>query len=1072
MSDRDHYSEDALVEQPAIALLDALGWTTVNAHHETFGPEGTLGRDNRGEVVLRYRLDEALRRLNPDASEEALGLAIDELTRDRTTLSLVQANREVYELLKDGVKVTYHDEEEGEVTEVVRVIEWDQDKVENNDFLLVSQLWVAGELYTRRADLVGFINGLPLLFIELKAAHRTLQDAYRKNLRDYKDTIPHLFHYNALIVLSNGGDSRVGSITAGWEHFSEWKRVESEEEEAAVSLERVLRGVAEPRRSLDIAENFVLFQEVQGGVVKIAAKNHQVLGVNNAIEAVQHVEANKGRLGVFWHTQGSGKSFSMVFFSQKVLRKMHGNWSFVVVTDRTDLDEQIYKTFVSTGAVGSEEEAQAGSGSHLRQLLREDHRYVFTLIQKFQTSDDAPYPTLSERDDVIVMVDEAHRTQYDTLAQNMRLALPNAAFLAFTGTPLLAGEEKTREVFGDYVSVYNFRQSIADEATVPLYYENRIPELQLKNENLNEDILRVIEEAGLDEEQERKLERLITRQYHLITRDDRLDRIAEDLVQHFLDRGYQGKAMVVSIDKATALRMYNKVQRAWEDEKERVQRELALLPVGDPAEEALRKRLAYMEETDMAVVVSQAQGEVADMAEKGIDILPHRRRIHEEDLETKFKNPDDPFRIVFVCAMWMTGFDVPNCSTIYLDKPLRNHTLMQTIARANRVYPGKQSGLIVDYVGVFRNLQEALALYGSGSGGGVEEGDTPVQNKTELLQELVREVERARAFLSEHGVDPEAIRAAEGFDRVRLLQDAVDALVATDTTKEAFLNLSRGVDALFKAVLPDPAAAEYGPLRKLLVVLAEGIRSLREPVDISEVLASIEEVLDRSISAEGYVIAEPGAALPDTTEDPAVPYRADGRVDLSEIDFDALRERFEQGHKHIEAEKLKARVQRKLRQMVRQNRARLDYLKRFQDMIENYNMGSQNVEAFFQQMLAFMQELGEEEQRPAREGLSEEELAVFDLIQPEGDLSEEDREAVKQVARETLAAVQKVLVLDWRKKQQARAGVRLAIRKALNKLPESYDRAAFMAAYDALYQHVYEAYPNVRERVYGRSAGA
>lgn len=1071
MRDRDDYSEDALVEQPAIALLGALGWTTVSARQETFGPDGTLGRDNRGEVVLRYRLDEALRRLNPEASEEALGLALDELLRDRTALSLVQANREVHALLKDGVKVTYHDDEEGDVTEVVRVIEWDPDRIAENDFLLVSQLWVTGELYTRRADLVGFVNGLPLLFIELKAAHRTLQDAYRKNLRDYKDTIPHLFHCNALIVLSNGRDTRVGSVTAGWEHFSEWKRVEREDEAAAVSLERALRGVAAPARLLDLVEHFVLFQEAQGGVVKIVAKNHQVLGVNNAIEAVRRVRENGGRLGVFWHTQGSGKSFSMVFFSQKVLRKLPGNWSFVVVTDRTDLDDQIYKTFVSTGAVASEEETQAASGAHLQRLLREDHRYVFTLIQKFQTADGSPYPVLSERDDVIVMVDEAHRTQYDTLAQNMRQALPNAAFLAFTGTPLLAGEEKTRAVFGAYVSVYNFRQSIEDRATVPLYYENRIPELQLTNENLNEDILRVIEEAGLDEEQERKLERLIGRQYHLITRDDRLDRIAKDIVQHFLGRGYQGKVMVVSIDKATAVRMYDKVRRVWEAEQERVRRELALLPVSDPAEEALQKRLAYLEGTDMAVVVSPSQGEVADMAEKGLDIRPHRRRMLEEDLETKFKKPDDPFRIVFVCAMWMTGFDVPNCSTIYLDKPLRNHTLMQTIARANRVYPGKQSGLIVDYVGVFRNLQEALALYGSGSGGGIEEGDTPVQDKAELLKELGRAVERARAFLEERGIRPDAIRGAEGFERVRLLQDAVDALVATDATKEAFLNLSRGVDALYKAVLPDPAATGYGPVRKLLLVLAEGIRALRGPVDVSEVLVAIEEVLDRSISAEGYVIKGPGAALSGVAGEPAVPYEADGRVDLSRIDFEALRRQFERGRKHIEIERLKARVQVKVQQMVRRNKARLNYLERFQAMIEAYNLGSQNAEAFFLQMLAFLHELSEEEQRPRREGLTEEELAVFDILcRPGVALSDADREAVKTVAREVLAAVKGVLVLDWRKKQQARAGVRLAIRRALNGLPERYSRAAFMEVYDALYQHVYEAYPNAGRSVYQTEA--
>ena len=1061
MRDRDDYSEDALIEQPALALLAELGWETVNAYHETFGPEGTLGRDNRGEVVLRYRLDEALQRLNPDASDEALALALEELTRDRAALSLAQANRDVYGLLKDGVKVAYHDPEEGEVTETVRVIEWDPEKVETNDFLLVSQLWVTGELYTRRADLVGFVNGLPLLFVELKAGHAKLFDAYRKNLRDYKHTIPHLFHYNVAIVLSNGGASRVGSVTAAWEHFSEWKRIADEDEAPMVSLERVLRGMAEPSRLLDLTENFVLFQEVQGGVVKIVAKNHQVLGVNNALAAVRGINGNQGRLGVFWHTQGSGKSFSMVFFSQKVLRTVPGNWSFVVVTDRTDLDDQIYKTFVSTGALTSAEEAQAGSGKHLQRLLGEDHRYVFTLIQKFRTDDGAPYPTLSERDDVIVMVDEAHRTQYDTLAQNMRLALPNAAFLAFTGTPLLAGEERTREAFGDYVSVYNFRQSIEDQATVPLYYENRVPEVQLTSDTLDEDVLRVIEEAGLDEEAEAKLERLIARQYHIITRDDRLATVADDIVSHFLGRGYLGKAMAVSIDKATALRLHDKVRAQWDAETERVRRDLALLPVGDSSEEALRERLQFLEETDMAVVVSQAQGEVADLAEKGLDIAPHRRRMMDEDLETRFKTPDDPLRLVFVCAMWMTGFDVPNCSTIYLDKPLRNHTLMQTIARANRVYPGKQSGLVVDYVGVFRNLQDALALYGTGSGGGVETGDRPVEDKAALVDELADAVREAEAFLQKQGIESTAIWDAAGFERVRLLQDAVDALVASDATTAAFRNLAREVNTLYKAVLPDPAAAAYGRLRKLLQVLAAGIRSLGDDVDLSAVLDRIGAVLDEAISAEGYVIADPSAP-PAGVADPAVPYESDGLVDLSVLDVDALMERFQSGRKHIETETLRRRVRRRLDQLVGQNRARMSYEHRFQELIEEYNLGSQNVDTFFQQLLAFMEDLSDEGERAQREGLSEGELTVFDILSEAGlPLNEKTRGEVKKVARAVLSTVQSSLVLDWRKKQQARAGVRLAIRKALNRLPESYDRAAFMAAYDALYQHVYEAYPNV-----------
>jgi len=618
-------------------------------------------------------------------------------------MSAVAANREIYHLLKNGVRIPVPDPEgDGETVEVVRVIDWDEPA--NNDFLLCSQFWVTGEMHTRRADLIGFVNGLPLLFIELKAAHRRLETAFTGNLRDYKDTVPHLFWPNALIILSNGSQSRVGSITAGWEHFAEWKKIGSEDEKGRVSLETMLRGICEPVRLLDLVENFALFQEVPGGLIKLTAKNHQYLGVNNALEALADIRQRDGKLGVFWHTQGSGKSVSMIFFAQKVMRKVPGNWTFVVVTDRQELDGQIYKNFASAGVV-TEGRAQAESSQHLRQLLSEDHRYIFTLIHKFRIPEE-----VSTRNDIIVITDEAHRSQYDTLALNMRTALPNASFLAFTGTPLIVGEEKTRQVFGDYISVYDFQQSVDDGSTVRLYYENRIPELQLVNENLNEDMERLLEEAELDETQEKKLERDFAREYHLITREDRLEAVAKDLVAHFTGRGFQGKAMMICIDKATAIRMYDKVKKYWGKKIAALQTEKdAAL---EENRSAIEESIARMKETDMAVVVSQGQNEIAEMKEKGLDIRPHRKRMVEEDLETKFKNPADPFRLVFVCAMWMTGFDVPSCSTLYLDKPMRNHTLMQTIARCNRVYPGKVSGLIVDYAGVFRNLEKALAIYG------------------------------------------------------------------------------------------------------------------------------------------------------------------------------------------------------------------------------------------------------------------------------------------------------------------------------------------------------------------------
>ena len=502
----------------------------------------------------------------------------------------------------------------------------------------------------------------------------------------------------------------------------------------------------------------------------------------------------------------------------------------------------------------SEKNVRAGSGEHLQQLLREDHRYLFTLIQKFHIENGQTYPVLSERSDIIVMTDEAHRSQYDVLALNMRNALPNAAFIGFTGTPLMAGEERTRQVFGDYVSIYNFKQSVDDQSTVPLYYENRIPELQLINPNLNNDMADVLENAMLDEDQESRLEREFSREYHLITRNDRLEKVAEDIVMHFLSRGYKGKAMVISIDKATAVKMYDKVSKYWSVHLAGLEAEWEDLSPADRETEdgqALKEKIDFMRSTDKAVVVSQGQNEIADMQAKGLNIQPHRKRMNEQDLATKFKDPDDPFRLVFVCAMWMTGFDAPSCSTIYLDKPMRNHTLMQTIARANRVFRDKVNGLIVDYIGVFRDLQKALAIYGSGTGGEAAEGEMPVQAKAALVEELRETIQSARDFLSLHGIDIDAIKDAEGFMVVKRLDDAVDELVSNDEIKREYLSRAKQVDRLFHAILPDVAANEFGPDRKAIVVIAQKIISLTLPPDITGVMGQVEDLLDELDRPEG-----------------------------------------------------------------------------------------------------------------------------------------------------------------------------------------------------------------------------
>ncbi len=1054
------YGELALVELPAMACFTSLRWETANLYDETFGVDGTEGRKSSAEVILVRRLRQALERINPGYPATAYEQAIEQLTQDRSKQIPVNANQAFYQLLRDRVKVEITDDLGNPQTVELAVIDWNDP--ENNDFFLARQMWVSGEMYKRRCDLLGFVNGLPLVFIELKGPHVPLKTAYDDNLKDYKgQSIPQLFHPNAFIILSNGSQTRVGTLTSPWEHFFEWRRIDDETEVGSTSLVTAIRGLCDKRRLLDFVENFTVFETERGGLIKKVAKNHQYLGVNQAIAQLMKLRAADDReaakrLGVFWHTQGSGKSLSMVFFTQKVLRKLPGKWTFVLVTDRDELDNQIYQTFTAISALTGVE-VQASSGEHLKQLLREDHRYVFSLIQKFRTAKGEAYPRISDRDDIIVITDEAHRSQYDVYALNMRNALPHAAFLGFTGTPLIAGEEeRTREVFGDYVSVYDFARSIEDGATVPLYYENRSPELQITNDHLNRDIERLLEEAELDEEQEQKLEREFAREYHLITRDDRLETIAADLVKHYLGRGYRGKAMMVCIDKATAVRMYDKVQAHWQQQLAELEAQLKTAR-GD-AREALADKLQVLRTTDMAVVVSQAQNEVEDLKEKGLDIVPHRQRMLSEELDEKFKNPDDPLRLVFVCAMWITGFDVPTCSTLYLDKPMRNHTLMQTIARANRVAPGKTAGLIVDYVGIFRNLQDALRIYAKPN----QPGQLPIKDKAALVKQLEGLLRDAETFCTGLGIDLQGIVNTPAAQRLEALDTARDVILAAgeDQTK-AYLLLAGQVARTFKAILPDPEANAQAPTAVLVAYLGAMIKALRSPPDISGVMNDLDALLDDSIATEGYRIGERP--------------QAEALIDLSQIDFAALQKQFADGKQATETEKLKGQIAKKLATMVRENKGRIDFLEKFQQLIASYNAFSHNLEAFFQELMRFAQNLTQEEQRATRENLSEEELAIFDLLtQPEPALTEKEKDEVKKVAKDLLAKLKaEKLVLDWKLKTQTKADVERTIRDFYIKLPKPYTPALKKDKRAKTYAHIYDNYFGAGQSVYqGMAAGA
>jgi type I restriction enzyme R subunit len=705
------------------------------------------------------------------------------------------------------------------------------------------------------------------------------------------------------------------------------------------------------------------------------------------------------------------------------LRKFEGNYTFLIVTDRKELDGQIYKNFLNSGAVTEpEKKVHAGSVQHLRELLKEDHRNIFTLIHKFQTEkEEKEFPCLSERSDVIVMTDEAHRSQYDLLALNMRNALPKASFIGFTGTPLIEGEEEeTKKTFGDYVSVYNFRQSVQDGATVPLYYENRIPSLEMDKKKFDDDLTEFLEKTELDKEEEKKLDREFSREYHLITREDRLNKVAEDAIRHFNERGNEGKALFVCIDRITAVKMY---------EKFKVQENCP----------------------DVAVVISGGsnQNEIEFFEKHGLDVVPHRTRMIKEDLEAKFKDSEDPLKIVIVCNMWLTGFDVEALSTIYLDKPMKNHTLMQTIARANRVFPGKNNGLIVDYIGVFRNLQKALSVYAIGPDG---EKDMPIISKEDLVEELKKALEEGEGFVSKYELNLDGIIEAEEFEKIRLIEQAVDIVLMSEEIKNEFLTLSNKIVKLFGAILPDRRANEFFQYVKAYRILADRVRAItQKDINVDEIADKIEKILDDSIEAEGYEIKG-----------------SEKVTDLSKINFEKLREVFAKGEKHKEAELLKQSIEKKLKKLIKMNPTRFELVEKLEKLIEEYNTGARTVEAFFEMLMDFAKDLNEEEKRSVRENLDEEHLAVFDLLSKEN-LSEKDKKQIKKVAKDIIKKLKEedLLCLDWRKKQQARAQVKEAITDVLyEELPKSYDNDLFYNKLDLVYRHVYDSYVDEGQNVY------
>lgn len=1035
------YSENILVQESAGNLLrDELGWDVKLAYNtEVLGKEGTFGRTSYKDILLQRYFREALKKLNPWINDTQIFEAQDILEHRLSSSTLLQINEEKYFLIRDGIPVTV--KKPNGKTEIKKATVIDFQNTDNNYFLAVKEMKIHGDLYRRRTDIVGFINGIPLLFIELKKSTVDVQDAYTDNYTDYQDTIPHLFYYNAFLMLSNGTEAKVGTLGSKYEFFHEWKRL-VEEDQGSVALETMLRGICKKENFLDLFENFILYDHSSGHTAKILARNHQYLGVNEAVRAYEARKLNNGKLGVFWHTQGSGKSYSMVFRAQKIRRKFSGSPTIVVLTDREELNTQISDTFENCGMLGKTKSSQfiASSGENLITKLKGNPSFIFTLIQKFNKTDTQP---IIPDHDIIVMSDEAHRSQYGVFADNMVALLPTAARIGFTGTPLLSNDNITERTFGGYVSIYDFKRAVEDGATVPLYYENRGARIQgIKNPDINQKILDAIETADLDEAQQEKLEHEFKKEIHLMTAPGRLEAIAKDFVRHYSDLWTSGKAMFVCLNKVTCVRMYNYVQKYWEQEIQVLKAQLKY--VSQQEEQELKRKIAWMEETEMAVVISQEQNEIQTFKKWNLDIIPHRTKMEKRELDKEFKDKDNPLRIVFVCAMWLTGFDVKCLSCLYLDKPLKAHTLMQTIARANRVAEGKSNGLIIDYIGIVKALREALADYTANVGKGTD----PTVDKEVLIARVIEGILAAEEFLKNNGFELQKLIDAKDFAKLALLQEAADVVCAGSEIKKQYSTYAAEIKRFVKYLDRNDIDREMKKKKDAVIAIYDELKKQRKHIDTTDFMVQINSIL------ADYVIVEKCPASKQKSK----------RFDISQIDFDMLRKEFAKvNQKNLMLKDLDELIQIRIDSMLKNNPSRIDYYERYMKIIEAYNKEQDRttIEKTFMDLMDLANNMSEEEQRYVREGFnSDEELSLYDLLFKE-DLSKNDIKELKTVCVDLLDKIKsKISELDhWTDKQETKAAVDNLIRDTLwAELPECYDEISISMYRQQIYEYVYTRY--------------
>jgi type I restriction enzyme R subunit len=990
---------ESVVEQATLAWLEALGYGIAHGPEIGCGQPGAE-REDWSQVVLEGRLRNALQRLNPKVPASAIEEAFRKLTRPDSP-SLAAGNHAMHRLLVEGVQVEYQRNDNSIGGDIVRVIDFENP--DNNDFLAVNQLTVVENKHERRPDVVLYVNGLPLAVIELKNAadeNATIWSAFNQ-LQTYKQQIPTLFTWNAALVVSDGVQARIGTLTADRERFMPWRTIAGEDLAPATSpeLQVVLEGAFEKTRLLQLIRHFIVFEDEGGGkLIKKMAGYHQFHAVNLALAATLKATGLGGdrRVGVVWHTQGSGKSLTMAFYAGRViLEPAMRNPTVVVITDRNDLDDQLFGTFAGCKELLRQEPMQAENREHLRVLLKTDSGgVIFTTVHKFfPTADEAKFPLLSERRNIVVMADEAHRSQYDFVdgfAAHMRNALPGASFIGFTGTPIEKADANTRAVFGDYVSVYDIERAVKDGATVPIYYESRLARLKLddaKKPKLDEEFEEATE--GEEEASKHKLKTKWAALEALVGAEERIKLVAADLVAHWEKRleAMDGKAMIVCMSRRICVDLYNAI--------------IALRPDW------------HHPDDDQGVLKIIMTGSAADPA----DWQPHiRSKSSREELAKRFKDPKDPFKVVIVRDMWLTGFDAPCLHTMYLDKPMRGHGLMQAIARVNRVFKDKPGGLVVDYLGLAHELKQALASY-TESGG---KGQTAIDQEEAVA--LMREkFEVCEAFF--HGFDYSGFTTGNAIQKLGVLPAAQEHVLQQEDGKARFVKAVIELSKAFALAVPaDEALAVVDDVAFFQAVKSVLTKSISdEKRDPSQIDHAIRQIVSRAVSSDEVIDIFAAAGLK--------------KPDISVLSDEFLDEVRDLPHRNLAVEMLRKLLDGEIKQRSRKNvvQAR-SFLEMLEKSIVRYQNRAIETAAVIEELIGLAKEMREAQQRGEQLGLTEDEIAFYDALEVNDSAVKVLGDTIlKQIAQDLVKAVRSNLTIDWTVRENVRANLRVIIKRILRK---------------------------------------